>query len=94
MGTTKQVPKKWVSLDMLYVHIDVKVEVTVPTSDPLLFDYTQRRKYGCEKINAVKPGGTNTVIIHALDCTPYEACEEYRKIVNKQMGYDRDDDQV
>lgn len=91
MGATQQVHAKWESLDLLYVGIDLKIEATVPTTEPLLFDYTQRRSLGCKHIIAVKHGGTKKVVIHAADCTPYEAVEEYRKIVNKQNGYDDSD---
>lgn len=88
MGATQQLPKKWESLDLLYVGISLKVECTVPVAEPILFDYTQHRRYGCKHILAVKDGGTKKVVIHAQDCTPYEAVEEYRRIVNKLNGHD------
>lgn len=72
-------------MDVLFEHISLKVEVRVPTADALVFDYTQRRKYGCKNIIAVQPGGTYTVVIQAENCTPYEAAEEYRRIVNAQI---------
>ena len=92
MGLAQGNSHKLENMDLLFVGISLKVEVSVPTSDPLLFDYTQRRKYGCKHITAVKPGGSRTVIIHAQDCTPYEAAEEYRKIVNITNGYGEEQD--
>lgn len=82
MGNVQEKVGKWEPMDVLFEHISLKVEVRVPTADALTFDYTQRRRYGCKHIIAVKPGGTYTVVIQAENCTPYEAAEEYRHIVN------------
>lgn len=84
---------KWESTDMLFVHIQLKVEVTVPEGDPLLIDAFSRRRYGCCFITSVIPGREfpaipgqiprlQTVLIQAQDCTPLDAAEEYRRIVN------------
>lgn len=98
MGILQQSPpKRWQNLDVQFEHILLKVEARVPDSDPLLIDYSERRRLKCKHILSVKAGGTRTVIIHAENCTPYEAAEEYRKIVNSKNGYndnDRTDDQI
>lgn len=75
--------KKWQATDCLFVAINVQVECTVPTADPLLFDNYQRRRYGAKLIHKVEPCGTRSVKITAFDCTPYEAVQEYISIVNK-----------
>lgn len=90
MGANRQ--KKLEKTDVLYLHITVRVEVTVPTSDALLIPRHQRRGYGCNFIDEVQPGGLRSVIITATDCTPVEAVNEYISIANKLNGHADDGD--
>ena len=81
----------WVSSDILFLASYIKVEVQVPTSDPLIFPSFQRRRYGCKLIDRVEPAGTRSVYIHATNCTAVEATAEYIKIVN-QFNWNGNDD--
>ena len=78
----------WVSSDILFLASYIKVEVQVPTSDPIIFPSFQRRRYGCKLIDRVEPAGTRSVYIYATDCTAVEAASEYINIVNKYNGND------
>lgn len=89
MGAERQ--KKLEKTEVLYLHITVKVEVSVPTSDPVLIPRYQRKRYGCNFIDEVQPGGLRSVIITATDCTPVEAVDEYINIVNQLNGHGNDD---
>lgn len=79
---------KWMSSDILFLASFIKVEVQVPTSDPLIFPSYRRRRYGCNLIDRVEPAGTRSVYIYATDCTAVEAANEYLQIVNKYNGND------
>jgi hypothetical protein len=87
MGQEKQQLPQVESLELLFLHIKIQVEVTVPTSDALTFPHYQRTRFGCKLIDEVKPGGLRSVIIYAQDCTAMEAVNEYQNIINKQRGY-------
>ena len=82
----------WVSSDILFLASYIKVEVQVPTSDPLIFPSFQRRRYGCKLIDRVEPAGTRSVYIYATDCTAVEAANEYLNIVNKHNNATDDDE--
>lgn len=79
---------KLLDTDCLFKSIYVKVEVTVPTSDPLLIPQYRRQRYGCILIDEVVPGGSDTVIIYAQECTAYEAVQEYKRIWNQEKYHD------
>lgn len=101
MGAAQQseviMSPKWQSTDVLFVNIHLEVKVVVPTDNPLVFENHRRTRYGCNLIDSVTKCGLNTVLIRAQDCTPHQAAEEYRKIVNKHNGHNEEngeDDQV
>lgn len=89
---TCEMSAKWQSSDMLFKSIYLKVEVTVPTSDPLVFPHWQRRRYKCNFLTEVLPAGTRSVYLIGCDCTAFQLVNEYMNIVNKTNGHANDDD--
>lgn len=79
---------KLLESDCLFKSIYIQVEVTVPTSDPLLIPPYNRRRYGCRFIDKVVSESSSTVMIHAQDCTAIEAVLEYKRIWNNEQQYD------
>ena len=73
-------------MDLQYVAISIKVEVTAPDDAPIFPQY-MRSRFKCRLIDRVEHGGLKTVIIYAQDCTAIEAVAEYQRIINEQRGY-------